>query len=86
MPALARSVPVDELIEVNGALISRIAPADLDDYMAIIVPAQSPDERLEMYAGMRPTTPAAVFDGWLALAATTLSPDDVRRLEAGLAA
>ena len=86
MPALARAIPVDELLDVNGALISQIAPADLDDYMSIIVPAQSPDERLEMYAGMRTTTPVAVFEGWLALAATTLPQDDVRRLEAGLSA
>jgi hypothetical protein len=84
MPVVAAQTPLDELLDVSARLVGSIVPADLDDYIAIIVPAQNPADRLEMIAGMREGAPAEAFAGWLDIAAEVLSAADIARLHAEL--
>jgi hypothetical protein len=86
MPAVAALTPLDELLDVNAALVGSIAPADLDHYLSIIIPAQNHADRLAMFAGMRTGAPPEAFAGWLDIAADVLGPDDLARLHAELTA
>lgn len=85
MPALTKSVGMDELLAVNGALVAAITPEDMDAYMRLIAPAVNPIDLAELYGGMRAEAPADAFDSLLGIARDSLSAPAFRRLTNSLA-
>lgn len=82
MPLLAATTPVDELLAVNDAIVGSVPPDQMDRYLRLMVPAQNPLDRVEMYAGMRAGAPPEAFDHMLDVAVQALDAGNADRLRA----
>lgn len=80
MPLLGATVPVDELLAVNDAIVQSVAPGQMDHYLELMVPAQNPLDRTEMYIGIREGAPAEVFDHLFEVARGVLDVEASTRL------
>jgi len=80
MPALWDKMDDLAILEVEHRLIGSTPPEQLDQWLVIMFPALSPNERAEMLAGVRASAPAPVFDGMLKLISRVLPPRDFARL------
>lgn len=85
MPLLAATTPIDELLAVNDAIVQSIDPEQMDRYLELMVPAQNPLDRIEMYQGMREGTPTEAFAHLLDVADFALDGTAAEQLRAALA-
>ncbi len=85
LPALNRAAGLDELLEVNAALVASISPGDMDGYMRLIVPAVNPHDLAELYGAMRQGAPDEAFAGLLDIARDGLDQHAYDRLTDDLA-
>lgn len=75
-----------ELDAIERGILATLTPDETAVLMRWILPALTPAERAGALCGMRGAMPAAAFDGLLAMLRTHLSPVDMAKLEAALAA
>lgn len=80
MPALADAVPVEELLAINGAIVSSIPPERMSASLAFMLPAMNVLDRTEMLGGMRASAPEDVFAGVWSLTRSVLDPSDADAL------
>jgi hemerythrin-like domain-containing protein len=80
MPMLAATVSIDELLDVNDAIVQSVPPDRMDEYLGHMVPAQNALDRTEMYLGMRTGAPPEAFDHLIGLADRLLDPTAALRL------
>lgn len=64
----------EELLAVHEALVATISPADMAYTMRWMIPAMTPQERLQTLGGIRASAPAPAFEGVLMIAREVL-PD-----------
>ncbi|MCO6491160.1 MAG: hemerythrin domain-containing protein [Phaeodactylibacter sp.] len=74
----------EEMMQIHGQVISSIAPTVMFAWMKYILPAQTPDERLQLLGGMQASAPAPFFRQVLGVARETLPVSAYIQLEAGL--
>ena len=80
MPALERTVGVDAVAAIHGAIISSIPPDEMARSLALMVPAMNVDDRTELLGGMQAGAPAEVFAGVWSLVGSVLEPAEVAPL------
>jgi hemerythrin-like domain-containing protein len=85
LPVLQSLFTDEELMGVEGEIVSRL---DLDETIAfarLMIPASNPAERVDWAAGMRAAAPPEVFDAVMSLAAQpSLTPAAYAQLREGL--
>jgi hypothetical protein len=86
MPALSAAATFDELLSVQIALRTSMAPTEMVMFMRTMLPAMNPDERTNMLGGMKAGAPPEVFDIFWATAADVLSPAQLAVVDARLGA
>lgn len=74
----------EELAAVHDALVASIPPEKMLVYLRWMVPAMAPEERVELFAGIRQNLPAEAFVGVLAAAKPGLAERDWHKLMAAL--
>jgi Hemerythrin HHE cation binding domain len=84
MPALDRAIGAEAVLELHGAIIASIPPAQMAESLAFMIPAMNIDDRLELLGGIRAGVPAEVFAGIWGLVASVLDPADHTALAARL--
>lgn len=75
-----------ELTAIHAAIVRSIVPDDMHAFLRWMVPAMSPVERAQFFAGMRSSAPAAAVASALAAVEPHLSVPEWTRLRADLAA
>lgn len=75
MPALRAAVPTEELLALDMALRSSIAPPVMATTMAVMLPAMNVDERVDMLGGMS-MAPPDVFAIFRGAAEAALTPTE----------
>jgi|GEM_PF-174058 len=85
LPALEAAIGAEELAAANAALVTAIAPEDVEAYMRLIVPAGNPLDLAELYGGMRAGAPEQGFTALLDVARDGLGGAAFDRLTADLA-
>lgn len=78
---LAATIPLDELLAVNDAIVASIPPDRMDEYLGHLVPAQNPLDRTEMHSGMRAAAPPEAFEQLVGVAERVLDPAGAVRLQ-----
>lgn len=73
-----------ELMEVHGAILAGVPPAEMGQVLHWMLPALSHEERTQMLGGMRATAPAPAFDGAVQLARQRLSAGEWTKLAQAL--
>jgi hypothetical protein len=76
MEALRDAMTFDELFAVEIAIRSSVAPPLMVEFMAVMLPAMTPDERTDMLGGMQAGAPAEIFELFRSAAETILSADE----------
>lgn len=74
-----------ELAAIHDAIVGSIAPHDMLMFLRWMVPAVSPMERAQLFAGMRRSAPAAAVAAALAVVEPHLSAQEWERLQTDLA-
>ena len=74
----------EEMMQIHGQVIRSIAPPVMLAWMKYILPAQTPDERLQLLGGMQASAPAPFFRQVLGVAREVLPVSAYIQLEAGL--
>ena len=77
---------MDACIDANMRIVAAIPPDTLAWGLAKALPVMNPDERFEMFAGIRATAPADAFAGVVAFTGEVLDPEDHAQLVARLEA
>lgn len=65
--ALWQAFSDEKLLEVHGALLGSIAPPRFAEWMALMLPALSHQERVGMLAGMKQDAPPEAFQSMMSL-------------------
>lgn len=84
MEALRTAMTDDQLFALEMELRGSIAPPVMCDFIAIMVPAMNPTERMAMLGGMHLGAPAEIFELFRAAAESALGADDYQTLAAGI--
>ena len=74
----------EEMMQIHGQVIRSIAPPVMLAWMKYILPAQTPDERLQLLGGMQASAPAPFFRQVLGVAREVLPVSAYIQLEARL--
>jgi hypothetical protein len=77
MPALDAAVGPEAVLQIHGAIVGSIPPAEMATSLAIMLPAMNVDGRAELLGGMQANAPAEVFQGVWGLAGSVLTPVDL---------
>jgi hemerythrin-like domain-containing protein len=77
MPALAARTTFEELVAVEIGIRSAITPVNMVVFMRWMLPAMTPDERLNMLGQMQLGAPPDDFDSFWATAAHVLTKDQL---------
>jgi hypothetical protein len=77
MPTLAANLTPLAVLEINESIVSHIPPAEMAEYLAIMIPAMNVDDRTELLGGMRAGAPAEVFAGIWGLVGSVLTSADL---------
>lgn len=87
MPSLESTLGVPAVIAVHEQILAGIAPQEMAQSLAVMLPAMNLEDRVEMLGGMQANAPAEVFEGVWNLAGSVLDAADrstlARRLAAG---
>ena len=75
----------EELEQIHHAIVSSIAPEEMQATMRWMIPSLNHAERTGMLLGMRAGMPAPAFEGMLQMVRGLLSERDMRKLELALA-
>jgi hypothetical protein len=87
LPLLHRLFSDEELIAIEGAIVAALPPEKMMVYLQLAIPAMNGPERVGFLAFVRGGAPAGAFEAILNFAVRpTLTPDDYRAVELGLAA
>ena len=84
MPALARSMGVEEIIAIDQAIVASIPPDEMATSLGFMLPAMNIEDRAELLGGMQAGRAAEVFAGVWALTGSVLTPADYAALGARL--
>ena len=84
MPTLAASLTPQAVLEIHERIVGHIPPAEMAEYLAIMIPAMNLDDRTELLGGMRAGAPAEVFIGVWGLVGSLLTPAEVAAIGARL--
>jgi hypothetical protein len=84
MPALDRLLGPEQCGALHGAIVGSIPPDEMARFLAFMLPAMNPFDRLEVLTGVRMTAPPEAFDGVVGLARSVLQPRDFQLLANGL--
>jgi hypothetical protein len=76
MRALRAAMSFDDLFAVEIQIRANVAPPLMVEFMHVMLPAMTPDERVDMLGGMKAGAPAEVFELFDAAARSILSADD----------
>lgn len=76
----------DELLQVHGAILASLEPAEMAQVLHWMLPAMNRSERLEMMLAMRATAPAPAFEATLQLARQRLPATEWAKLRQDLQA
>jgi len=72
MPALQDAVGVPAVVAMHQAIVGSIAPAEMAQSLAFMLPAMNADDQAELIGGMQQGAPPEVVEGVLALAQDVL--------------
>jgi len=84
MPTLAAVMTPLEVLELHESIIGSIPPAEMSEFLTIMIPGMNVDDRTELLGGLRAGAPAEVFAGVWGLTNAILAPADVAAVAARL--
>lgn len=84
MPRLEQAIGVEAIVAVHQQILGTIAPEQMAQFLALMLPAMNLEDRVEMLGGMLAEAPAPVFEGVWSLAGSVLAPADRNALAARL--
>lgn len=77
MPTLAANLSPAAVLEIHESIVGNVPPAEMAEFLALMIPAMNVDDRTELFGGMRAGAPAEVFAGLWGLASSVLAPAEV---------
>lgn len=84
MPTLAETMTPLEVLQLHESIVGSIPPAEMAEFLAVMIPGMNVDDRTELLGGMRAGAPAEVFAGVWGLVGSILVPSDVAAIAARL--
>jgi len=80
MPALERTVGIDEVLTLHQAIVGSIPPDQMMRTLPLMLTAMNIDDRAEVLGGMQAGAPPEAFAGVWNLTRSVLTPGDIRDL------
>ena len=80
MPTLAANLSAGEVLALHENIVGHIPPAEMAEFLSLMIPAMNVDDRTELLGGMKAGAPAEVFAGVWGLVGSVLAPVEVAQV------